>query len=661
MIRNNAVSLLARVAEALRSPMILAVVCSFGLLTPSVVSFAQETELALDPRIELAESGRIEAIRRAMPATVSIFVPGGGGGGSGVLISPEGYALTNFHVTSPAGSHMRCGLSDGRIYDAVIIGIDPVGDLALIRLLGRDDFPYAEMADSRAARPGQWCLVIGNPFLLATNLQPTVTWGILSGVGRYQYPAGTLLEYADCLQTDASINPGNSGGPLFDASGRLLGIVGRASFEKRGRVNVGVGYAISINQAKNFLGDLHSGRILDHATLGATVSTDTDAGGAQVSNILRSSDAYRRGIRYGHKILEIDGRSVNTANEVQNVLATLPAGWRVPVVYSAAGQRQSTLVRLANLHGYDELLEKMAAALPPPPPTPEQREKPPRPDGEPDAAPAEGENGPAPDLKKQIPGGLPPGHPPVGVPNQELPPEVAKWFEARRGFANYHPNRVKQQELLSVLRSQMKGMWEGEVAKTAQDPPTGDDSPDSARLAWRIEGLTDDADGREVRLWVEDDRYSITVGDLVIESTLRADLAAGVSAGNVSGVLAALDAWRSLLIRGVDGYGECFYRGRVPFLGQRPLRDCLIGVSSDFESSWLMQSDSGRLEAIEVMADRDEDPAELLITWADDVAGHPVGLELRYGTNSMLKLKVTSWVRDSGDLPNQPDAQGGEP
>ncbi|HBJ34296.1 MAG TPA: serine protease, partial [Planctomycetaceae bacterium] len=364
----------------------------------------------LDPRLEEAERLRIEAVDRALPATVCIFVPGGGGGGSGVLISPDGYALTNFHVSSPAGSYMRCGLSDGRIYDAVIIGIDPVGDLALIRLLGRDDFPYVEIADSRKAQVGQWCMVIGNPFLLATNLQPTVTWGILSGVGRYQYPSGTLLEYADCLQTDASINPGNSGGPLFDDSGRLLGIVGRASFEKRGRVNVGVGYAISINQAMNFLGDLHSGRIVDHATLGATVATDPD-GGARVSNILDSSDAYRRGLRYGHTVVEIDGRSVNTANQVQNVLATLPPQWRVPLVYMDRGQRISTLVRLENLHTSDELLEKMAAALPPPPPAPEPPREPEKQGDAPDQSDDENggdgpkEGGPKlPDLKKLIPG-----------------------------------------------------------------------------------------------------------------------------------------------------------------------------------------------------------------------------------------------------------------
>ena len=166
---------------------------------------------------------------------------------------------------------MKCGMADGKLYDAVVVGLDPTGDVALIKLFGRDDFPAAELGDSDQVRVGDWVFAMGNPFLLATDFQPTVTYGIISGVHRYQFPPGTLLEYADCLQTDASINPGNSGGPLFDAEGRLIGINGRGSFEKRGRVNVGVGYAISINQIKNFLGCLRSGRIVDHATLGARV------------------------------------------------------------------------------------------------------------------------------------------------------------------------------------------------------------------------------------------------------------------------------------------------------------------------------------------------------------------------------------------------------
>ncbi|MCG8651927.1 MAG: trypsin-like peptidase domain-containing protein, partial [Pirellulales bacterium] len=175
-----------------------------SLLLPAWPAALADNPLTIDPLVLEAEEARIAAIARAMPSAVSVFVPGGAGGGSGVLISPQGYALTNFHVSSPAGSYMRCGLSDGNVYDAVIVGIDPVGDLAMIRLLGRNDFPVAELGSSRQAKAGDWCMVIGNPFLLASNLQPTVTWGILSGVGRYQYPSGTLLEYADCLQTDAS-------------------------------------------------------------------------------------------------------------------------------------------------------------------------------------------------------------------------------------------------------------------------------------------------------------------------------------------------------------------------------------------------------------------------------------------------------------------------
>ena len=182
----------------------------------------------------------------------------------------------------------------------------------------------------------------GNPFLLADDFQPTISYGIISGVHRYQYPAGTLLEYADCLQTDAAINPGNSGGPLFDADGRLIGINGRCSFEKRGRVNVGVGYAISINQIKRFLGHLKSGRIVDHASLGAIVSTDAD-GRVVVDDILEDSDAYRRGLRYGDEIVRFGGRDISTANAFKNVLGTYPQGWRVPLAFRRDGKEYERL------------------------------------------------------------------------------------------------------------------------------------------------------------------------------------------------------------------------------------------------------------------------------------------------------------------------------
>src|SRR5881398_1777780 len=166
--------------------------------------------------------------------------------------------------------------------------------------------------------PGDWSLAMGNPFLLATDFTPTLTFGLVSGTHRYQEPAGLLLEYTDCIQIDTSINPGNSGGPLYNMNGDLIGINGRGSFEKRGRVNVGVGYAISINQIKNFLGCLKAGRIVDHATLGATVAMADR--GVRVSNILETSDAYRRGLRYDDEIVSFGGRPIDTPNGFKNVL-----------------------------------------------------------------------------------------------------------------------------------------------------------------------------------------------------------------------------------------------------------------------------------------------------------------------------------------------------
>ncbi len=309
-----------------------------------------------------AQQQRIAAMEKATKAAVAVFSPGGGGGGSGVVISPDGFALSNFHVVKPTGTYMQCGMSDGKLYDAVLVGIDPTGDVALIKLLGRDDFPTAELGDSDLVRAGDWCFAVGNPFLLATDFQPTISYGIVSGVHRYQPPAGTLLEYTDCIQTDAAINPGNSGGPLFNAQAELIGINGRGSFEKRGRVNVGVGYAISINQIKKFLGYLHSGRIVDHATLGATVSSD-DQGRIIVSNILETSDAYRRGLRYGDQMLSFGGRDITSVNAFKNVLGIFPRGWRVPMSYLHEDERHDVMVRLTGVHSREELLAKVQRAL----------------------------------------------------------------------------------------------------------------------------------------------------------------------------------------------------------------------------------------------------------------------------------------------------------
>src|SRR5665213_303488 len=156
----------------------------FFLLLNLVVAIATVSKgqlSAADPEVLQAQQMRTEVIKRAAPAVVAIFSSDGNGGGSGVIVSPDGYALSNFHVTSACGDFMKCGLNDGVLYDAVIVGIDPTGDVALIKLLGRDDFPYAPMGNSDLLVAGEWTYAMGNPFLLATDYQPTVTFGMISG------------------------------------------------------------------------------------------------------------------------------------------------------------------------------------------------------------------------------------------------------------------------------------------------------------------------------------------------------------------------------------------------------------------------------------------------------------------------------------------------
>src|SRR5437764_4085531 len=321
------------------------VVIFAGLVIAAVLRADAPTDAA-----KRTESERIAAIDRVRPSVVAIFA--GGGGGSGVLIDPEGYALTNFHVVQGAGPALQCGLADGILYDAVLVGLDKVGDVALIKLLPKTPgkpSPFAPLGDSDTVRGGDWSLAMGNPFLLATDFTPTVTFGLVSGTHRYQRPeGGVLLEYTDCIQVDASINPGNSGGPLFNAKGELIGINGRGSFEKRGRVNSGVGYAISINQIKHFLGHLYAGVDADHATLGATVKTveEGDVPRMAVQAVLDESDAARRGLQPDDELVEFAGRPMASVNQYKNVLGIYPKGWRLPLIYRRENQKHEILVRL---------------------------------------------------------------------------------------------------------------------------------------------------------------------------------------------------------------------------------------------------------------------------------------------------------------------------
>ncbi|WP_442485557.1 S1C family serine protease [Aeoliella sp. SH292] len=582
------------------------------LLLIAILAVSSNTRAEVPPEVLEAEAARVAVVEKISRSTVAIFDSKGQGGGSGVIISPDGYALTNFHVTAPCGPAMKVGLNDGKLYDAVLVGLDPPGDVALIKLLGRDDFPTAELGDSDTAQVGDSVIVAGNPFLLAEDYHPTITFGILSGTHRYQYPAGTLLEYADCLQTDASINPGNSGGPLWDAEGRLIGINGRGSFEKRGRVNVGVGYAISINQIKHFLSHLKSGRVVDHATLGATVASAGE-GRVAIDDLLDDSDAYRRGIRYGDYLSSFAGRDITTANVLKNVLGIYPAGWRVPVEFVRDGQVFEANVRLASLHGEGELetLIEQEAQNPPdiqPPAPPEEK-----PEGDEDKS----EDADKPKLPRI---GLPEAL--AGVAEPKLPPEVEKLYEKRSGFANYYFNRQAQEQLAADCPE-----W-GAFDATKQLVITGVDSLEHEVLA---ESSAKAGSLRSVR------------GQFFADFTTLA--AAGDGPPGSGGMMAAVHQWHKLLGEGSKGFDEAFYLGQLPFGAGLRLHDCLVTIDEGYTTHFYFDPDTKHLVGMEHFTADDLDPCTIQFSRFEKWQGAelPKLWVIRFGDNAFMEFEVTSY------------------
>lgn len=302
--------------------------CCFALCMSAIPSPARGQELSAEDweRVKAAERQRLEAIRLVEGSVVAIYDFGRQGGGSGVVIDSSGIAVTNHHVIMGAGVKGMAGLADGQLYEWDLIGTDPGGDVAIIQLKGKAEFPRSRLADSETVRVGDWALAMGNPFVLTEDQSPTITLGIVSGVKRFQEGAGqNQLVYGNCIQVDSSINPGNSGGPLFNLSGRVIGINGRGSFLDRGRVNVGLGYAISSNQIKNFLPDLLATKLVEHGTLDANFS---DQGGRVVcSTINEASAVAEAGLQLGDELLEFEGEAVASANQFMNLICTLPVGW----------------------------------------------------------------------------------------------------------------------------------------------------------------------------------------------------------------------------------------------------------------------------------------------------------------------------------------------
>lgn len=317
-------------------------------------------------RVTAAQKARIETIRRISPSVACLFAEGNlSGGGSGVIIDAEGYGLTNFHVVASmlADRKGEAGLNDGKLHEMEILGIDPGGDVAMFKINEKSVLGFAPLGDSDTLQVGDYTLALGNPFGLADDYTPTVTLGVISGLHRYQPGVRGALVYTDCIQVDTSINPGNSGGPLFDLGGRVIGINGRISIEERSRVNVGVGFAITINQIKRFIPMLRAGLPTPHASAGFTVVDEN--GHVLVDRVADERPASRAGLRRGDKLLQLDGREIDSANHFLSILGTYPAGWPVEIVHERDGNVMRFRMRLDALP-LPKLFGKLPDGAPPP-------------------------------------------------------------------------------------------------------------------------------------------------------------------------------------------------------------------------------------------------------------------------------------------------------
>ena len=270
------------------------------------------------------------------------------GTGSGFVIRKDGIILTNNHVVDNA-KEITVRLSDGKEYTAQVLGRDPKTDLAVLKINAKRDLPVVPLGNSDALRVGDWVVAVGNPF----GLDNTVTAGIVSAKGR----AIGSGPYDQFIQTDAPINPGNSGGPLFDEHGNVIGI-NTAIFSQSGG-NVGIGFAIPINLAKQLVPQLEEKGHVTRAWLGVSIQQLTpelaeslnipDTHGALVAAVTPGSPAAKAGIKTGDVITAYDHTPLNSHNGLPSLVAATKIGQTVPLELIRDGAHKQIEVTVAQL------------------------------------------------------------------------------------------------------------------------------------------------------------------------------------------------------------------------------------------------------------------------------------------------------------------------
>ncbi len=292
----------------------------------------------------------------------SVRTPKQQGSGSGVIISADGYIVTNNHVVADA-DELTVTLNDNKEYSARIIGTDKTTDLALIKIEGKN-FPAITIANSENIKVGEWVLAVGNPF----NLTNTVTAGIVSAKGRSLYQNGV----ESFIQTDAAINPGNSGGALVNTRGELIGI-NAMLYSQTGSFS-GYGFAIPTSIMNKVVDDLKKYGTVQRAVIGIQGSDvknyvdaqkdqgkDVDLGtmeGIYVAKVIEESAAEEAGLKEGDVITAIDGKEVNKMADLQECLAKKRPGDKVSISYLRDKKKATKTVTLKNEQGNTQVVKK---------------------------------------------------------------------------------------------------------------------------------------------------------------------------------------------------------------------------------------------------------------------------------------------------------------
>jgi Do/DeqQ family serine protease len=290
------------------------------------------------------------------------------GFGSGVIISRDGYIVTNNHVIDGA-EEIEVVLNDRRSFPAKLVGTDPSTDIALLKIDAKD-LPYMVYGDSDVLKVGEWVIAVGNPF----NLTSTVTAGIVSAKSRsinILANSGQQLGIEAFIQTDAAVNSGNSGGALVNTKGELIGI--NTAIASQTGTYAGYSFAVPVNIAKKVVGDLKEYGVVQRALLGVVITEVTkelakEKGletieGIYVSQVNVNSGAKQAGIQAGDVILSVDGEWVNTIPELQEKISRHRPGDQVQIIVKRDGRRKPFAVTLRNSDGSTALLKPEDAGL----------------------------------------------------------------------------------------------------------------------------------------------------------------------------------------------------------------------------------------------------------------------------------------------------------